>query len=133
MCYFVLVSNVGICIILNSKNKLNSKISWQRYIINAKRRLDQGSQFHTVPAGTAGIYHTSQCTSTDNSLVSYWKKYQPYRRNPAILAGKWISGKDREIPKKNSHEFSKLTQSCCTWPEPELELMLARQETSSRS
>ena len=83
-------------------------------------------------------YYTGQCTGIDTLLVLYWKKYlpyQPYRRNPAVSVGKWILSKDREIPKKNSHEFSELTQSCCTWPkpEPEPELMLARQETSSRS
>ena len=47
--------------------------------------------------------------------------YRPCRQNPAVSAGKWIPGKDREIPKKNSHEFSELTQSFCTWLEPELE------------
>ena len=33
-----------------------------------KHSLFQGSQFRTVPAGTAGIYHSSQFTSTDNPL-----------------------------------------------------------------
>ena len=39
----------------------------------------QGSQFHTVPAGTAGIYRSGQCTGTDNPLISYQKKYRPYQ------------------------------------------------------
>ena len=82
---------------------------------------EHGSQFYTVPAGTAGKYHINQCTGTDYPLISYRKKYWPYQRNPAVSVGKWIPGKesDRETPKKNSHEFSELfTQSCCTWPEP---------------
>ena len=39
----------------------------------------QRSQFCTVPAGNAGIYHSGQCTGTDNPLISYRKKYRPYR------------------------------------------------------
>ena len=39
----------------------------------------QGSQFRTVPVGTAGIYHTGPCIGTDTTLVSYWKKYRPYQ------------------------------------------------------
>ena len=33
-----------------------------------KHSLFQGSQFHIVPAGTAGIYRSGQCTGTDNPL-----------------------------------------------------------------
>ena len=39
----------------------------------------QGSQFRTVPVGTAGIYRTGPCISTDTPLVSYRKKYRPYQ------------------------------------------------------
>ena len=54
-------------------------------------------------------------------ILAVSTSYRPCQQNPAISAGKWISGKDREIPKKNSHEFSELTQSCYTWLEPEPE------------
>ena len=39
----------------------------------------QGSQFHTVLAGTASIYRSGQCTGTDNPLISYREKYRSYR------------------------------------------------------
>ena len=39
----------------------------------------QGYQFHTVPAGTAGIYRTGQQSGTLDPPVSYRKKYRPYR------------------------------------------------------
>ena len=41
--------------------------------------LDQGSQFHTVPASTAGIYRTGQQSNTFDPPVSYQKKYQLYQ------------------------------------------------------
>ena len=40
-----------------------------------QRIKNQGSQFRTVPVGTAGIYRFGQCTGTDNLLISYRKKY----------------------------------------------------------
>ena len=44
-----------------------------------KHSLFQGSQFRTVPAGTASIYRSGQCTGTDNPLISYREKYRSYR------------------------------------------------------
>ena len=41
--------------------------------------LDQGSQFHTVSASTAGIYRTGQQSNTFDPPISYQKKYQLYR------------------------------------------------------
>ena len=39
--------------------------------------LNQGYQFRTVPAGTAGIYRTGQQSGTLDPPVSYRKKYRP--------------------------------------------------------
>ena len=47
--------------------------------IKCSNSCKQGSQFHTVLAGTAGIYRSSQCTGTDNPFILYQKKYQSYR------------------------------------------------------
>ena len=40
---------------------------------------NQGYQFRTVPASTAGIYRTGQQSGTLDPPVSYWKKYRAYR------------------------------------------------------
>ena len=56
--------------------------------------MNQGSQFCTVPAGMAGIYHTNQETSTGTPPISYWKKYRPYRQNLTISAGKWVPSRN---------------------------------------
>ena len=40
---------------------------------------NQGYQFRTVPASTAGIYRTGQQSGTLDPPVSYRKKYLPYR------------------------------------------------------
>ena len=40
--------------------------------------LKQRNQFRIVPANTAGIYRTGQCTSIGTPSVSYRKKYRPY-------------------------------------------------------
>ena len=81
----------------------------------------QGSQFRTEPADMANVYRIGQCTGIDNPSCFVSEKIPTVPQNPAVSASKWIPGKDREIPKKNSHEFSELTQSCCTWPETEPE------------
>ena len=47
----------------------------------------QGSQFRTVPAGTAGIYHTGQCIGIDTPLFRTRKKNRSYRQNPTVSAG----------------------------------------------
>ena len=48
-------------------------------ISHTRRSGNQGSRFHTVPASTTSIYRTGKQTGTYNPLVSYWKKYRPYR------------------------------------------------------
>ena len=55
---------------------------------------NQGNQFHTVSAGTVGIYRTVLQSGTEYPYVSYWKKYQSYRRNPTVPAGKWIPSRN---------------------------------------
>ena len=68
----------------------------------------QGSQFHTVPAGMAGIYRTDQCTSTSTPLVSYRKKYWPYRRNQAVSANKDVSNRYKQEEKKKKKRKKKM-------------------------
>ena len=71
----------------------------------------QGSQFHTVPAGMAGIYRTDQCTSTSTPLASYRKKYWPYRRNPAVSANKNVSNRYKQEEKKKKERKKKMRKS----------------------
>ena len=59
-------------------------------IMRSVMKENQGSQFRTILASTAGIYCIGQCTSTDNPLVSYQKKYRFYWRNPTVSVSKWI-------------------------------------------
>ena len=48
-------------------------------ISHTRRSGNQGSRFHTVLASTTSIYRTGKQTGTYNPLVSYRKKYRPYR------------------------------------------------------
>ena len=45
--------------------------------------LTQGSQYRTVPAGTADVYRTGKQISTINPPISYRKKYRPVPGVPA--------------------------------------------------
>ena len=73
-----------------------------------------------IPYRPVHWYRYPYCFISEK-ILAVPASYRPCQQNPAVSAGKWIPGKDREIPKKNSHEFSELTQSCCTWLEPEPE------------
>ena len=65
-----------------------------------KPKKNQGSQFRTVPAGMVDIYRTGQCTGTSTPLVSYRKKYRPYRQNPAVSAGKDVLDQYKQEEKR---------------------------------
>ena len=54
--------------------------------------VNQGYQFRTVPADTAGIYRTGQQSGTLDPPVSYRKKYRPYRPRTSC------TGQFRAIP-----------------------------------
>ena len=73
---------------------------FEKESLSKKPKKNQGSQFRTVLAGMVGIYHTGQCTSTSTPLVSYRKKYRPYRQNPAVSAGKDVSDRYKQEEKR---------------------------------
>ena len=78
--------------LLPAPNGINWKSRPLKSIVEFKNLSgwNQGSQYctvpasmvdiyHTVPAGTASIYRTGKQTGMVNPLVSYRKKYRPYR------------------------------------------------------
>ena len=53
--------------------------------------------------------YTNQQIGTDTPIVSYWKKYWPYRRNPAISADKCIPDRNKKKKKKKKKKKSSLS------------------------